>query len=186
VAEYLVWTLVDEVPKPNPWNSEISESQLRKRIRDGWNNLQARLAKISLPFTILKDCPESAMIFIKVAGDATGELTKVGLCFTAFGKERIYTPDMLHPFYIRAAVGTKPDTQDKITRLIQEVFGGTPGVEPYTFFVPCGDPETRWLPDKRNRRTVVHSQMKRLAETLISHDLAAEIGLMYETDIFSF
>jgi len=28
--------------------------------------------------------------------------------------------------------------------------------------------------------------MKRLAETLISHDLAAEIGLMYETDIFSF
>lgn len=177
MPEYIVWALVDPVENElGPYSPLLSANQARKRIRAGFEKLQAALVRITSGFSVVKECPDSATIFIAAPFDIADELRSLDLCFIAYGPGRKYPIGGRHLFYVRASVGAPPDTQEKILQVIKREFDAEPGREAFTFFIP-GDPDAQWLPDPKERRRAWFIQMQKLQRVLDSNGLRAEIGV---------
>lgn len=170
----------------NRYLSELSPKQLRHRRRESFATLQKKLKSLTGKATIVEH-PEQAAATVSSAHDISALLKKKGLRVICYGEPRMVSIGAQYLFHVRATFSTSPEkgesgskilkeSQVRIGQVLKTEFGAEAGPHPFTYIVH-GDPNSRWLPDPKDRRNAGMAQLKNIEEALNKEKICAELGL---------
>ncbi len=158
----------------NPYLSELTPSQIRKRGRRSFALLKIKLASIPSVTEIIEH-EERGEATIFTTDDVSQHLKEQDIFAIKFSEPRKFPIGAEHLFYIRATPSISIG-QENIRRIVTQEFGGSEGPYPFTYFV-AGDPDSRWLPSPLDRNNDWLVQLRKIEETLLENGIWAELGI---------